>query len=206
MAIEWLGVPFDSCIVQIDPRREVRPYFNGRHARSLPRLEGHELTELEAIREAAVTLPPAVRDYGSPDDEAPEGSHACYVAVPAGAAEWLERHPHLQRYIEQQSQVAWQDDWVVVHELKPAADDDRKGSAHGSRRRVAFTMLELDGEIAGSYLDAPTLNALMPTQAVSVVGWVLGREQRATAVEFKTNGELIWRAPVRVDRPDVADE
>lgn len=205
LAIERLGVPFDACIVLVDPRRELRPYFNGRHARNLPRRERHEVTELAAIREATVALPPAVPDYGPPEDDA-DGSHSCYVVVPAGAADWLEERPHLSEYLEQQGRVALEEDGVVVHELRPPAEKDRRGSAHEARRRVDFTMLDWDDEIAGGYLDAPTVNALLPAHAVSVVGWVLGRDQRATAVEFKTGGEVIWRAPVGVDRPDIAEE
>jgi hypothetical protein len=205
LAIERLGVPFDACVVLVDPRREHRPYFNGRHARSLPRREGHEVTELEAIREAAAALPTAVRDYG-PREEDPGGSHACYVVIPLGTADWLEGLPQLSRYLEQRGQVVWNDDGVLVHELEPVAEKDRKGSTPGARRRVDFTMSDHDDEIAGGYLDAPTNGALLPAHAVAVVGWVVGREHHATAMEFRAGGRLIWRAPVGVVRPDIVEE
>jgi hypothetical protein len=48
-AIERLGVPFSACVVLVDPQRGLKPYFNGRHARNLPRRDGREVTELEAI-------------------------------------------------------------------------------------------------------------------------------------------------------------
>jgi ribosomal protein L2 len=38
-----------------------------------------------------------------------------------------------------------------------------------------------------------------------VVGWALGRERRVAAVEFEAGGKTIWRAPVGVERPDVAE-
>ncbi len=137
LAIERLGVPFDACIVLVDPRRELRPYFNGRHARNLPRREGQEVTELSAIREATVALPPAVRDYGPPEDDA-EGSHTCFVVVPAGAADWLEDRPQLGDYLEQQGRIVWEEDGVIVHELEPLAEKDRRGSAAGGSPPSGF--------------------------------------------------------------------
>jgi hypothetical protein len=38
-----------------------------------------------------------------------------------------------------------------------------------------------------------------------IVGWVLGRESRAKAVELMCGDEVIARADVNIDRPDVAD-
>jgi Glycosyl transferase family 2 len=202
LAIERLGVPFDACVVLVDPRHELRPYFNGRNARDLPRREGHEVTELEAIREAVPDLPEASRHYGS---AAPilGGERGCFVAVPRGSAKWLQGRPQLRRYLEEHGVVAWQDEWVVVHELEPLAESD--GRASRDARRVEVGMLALPEELAGGHLDAPVSGAMLPAHAVTMVGWVLGRERPVAAVEFEAGGERIWRAPVQVDRPDVTE-
>jgi hypothetical protein len=198
LAIERLGVPFEACVVLVDPRRELRPYFNGRHARNLPRREGHEVTELQAIREAAPDLPPATRDYGQADP-APGAARGCYVVVPRGAAAWVGERPQLRHYLEEQGEVAWQDEWTTVHEL---AAVDGKADARGARR-VAVEMLAGDGQLRG-HLDAPSSGALLPAHAVTVVGWALGEERGVVAIEFEAGGETVWRAPVGVERPDVA--
>lgn len=203
LAVERLGVPFDACVVLVDPRHELRPYFNGRHARNLPRREGHEVTELQAIREAAPSLPAATRDYGPPGATL-DGARGCYAVIPRGAAEWLERRPQLARYLEQNGEVAWRDEWVVVHELEPPGKID--GAAHPrGARRVEVTMLPRPEELVGGHLDAPASGALLPAHAITVVGWVLGQERRVVAVEFEAGDETIWRAPVGVGRPDVAE-
>jgi glycosyltransferase involved in cell wall biosynthesis len=198
LAIERLGVPFEACVVLVDPRRELRPYFNGRHARNLPRREGHEVTELQSIREAAPDLPPATRDYGSADP-ALGAARGCYVVVPRGAARWVGERPQLRRYLDEEGEVAWQDEWTTVHEL---AVLDGKAGSRGARR-VEVEMLPRSGELRG-HLDAPSSGALLPAHAITVVGWALGQEEPVAAVEFEAGGETIWRAPVGVERPDVA--
>ena len=202
LAIERLGVPFDACVVLVDPRRELRPYFNGRHARNLPRREGQEVTELQAIRQAAPALPAATRDYG-PADPTPDAARGCYVVVPRGAVEWVEGRPQLRRYLDQQAEVAWQDEWVTVHELPPLEAGEGKAHSRGARR-VEVTM-QAPSEQLGGHLDAPASGALLPAHAVTVVGWALGLGHHVTAIEFEAGGETIWRAPLGVERPDVAE-
>jgi hypothetical protein len=202
LAIERLGVPFDACIVLVDPRRELRPYFNGRHARNLPRREGQEVTELQAIRQAAPALPAATRDYG-PADPTLDAARGCYVVAPRGSAEWVEGRPQLTRYLDEQAELAWQDEWVTVHELPPLEAGGGKAHPRGARR-VEVTMRPRSEQLRG-HLDAPASGALLPAHAVTVVGWALGQGHRVAAIEFEAGGETIWRAPVGVARADVAD-
>jgi hypothetical protein len=202
LAIERLGVPFDACVVLVDPRHEQRPYFNGRHARNLPRRQGHEVTELQAIREAVTALPAATRHYGS---AAPvlDGGRGCFVVVPRGAAAWLEGHAQLSRYLTEHGGIVSQDEWVVVHELEPPAESE--GRASRDTRRVEVRMMPPPEQLGGCHLDAPESGAVLPAHAVTIVGWVLGRERPVAALEFEAGGETIWRAPVSVERPDVAE-
>jgi glycosyltransferase involved in cell wall biosynthesis len=201
LAIERLGVPFGACVVLVDPRREFKPYFNGRHARHLPRREGQEVSELEAIREASASLPAAVRDYGPAAQEV-DGSGGCYVCVSRNTAEWLARNPGLSGYLSQNGEVAWNDEHVVVYELEDPLD--REGGAGGRGARRVEVEIVRDPGLAGSYLDAPAGGALLPAHAITVVGWAVGAEAPVASVEFEAGGEVIWRAPVQIERPDVA--
>jgi len=202
LAIERLGVPFGACVVLVDPRRELRPYFNGRHARNLPRREGQEVTELQAIRQAAPDLPAATRDYG-PADSAINAPRGCYVVVPRGAATWVDGRPQLSRYLDEEGEVAWGDEWVTVHELPPLGAGNGQVQSRGARR-VEVTMRPRSEQLHG-HLDAPASGALLPAHAVTVVGWAFGQGRRVSAVDFEAGGETIWRAPVGVERPDVAE-
>jgi glycosyltransferase involved in cell wall biosynthesis len=204
IAIERLGVPFDACVVLIDPRRETRPYFNGRHSRTLPRLDTRPVTELDAIRGAAATLSTANRDYDSPT-QAKDGKGYCYVVVPAAAAEWMEEHRQLAEYLEEQGSTAWFDDWSTVYELAPIGAERTDGRPR-SPLRVEVSMRQPQAEeLAGGFLEAPTSGALLPAHAIGFCGWVLGRESRAVAIEFEAGSRLLWRAPVNIDRSDVRD-
>lgn len=203
LAIERLGVTFDSCVVLADPRREFRPYFNGRHARTLPRREGREVTELQAIREAAATLPSAVEDYGTGVARAADGTGGCLLVIPRPAAGWLESHPDLVDYLDKNGRVVWDDDWVTVHQLEPLASDGDDQRERASRR-VQVRPLRGTAELPAAFFDAPSDGALVPAHAVIITGWLAGEGAPAGAVEFEHGGELIWRAPVTRVRPDVA--
>lgn len=202
LAIERLAVPFDACVVLADPRREFRPYFNGRHARALPRREGREVTELQAIREAAATLPPAVEDYGTGVAIPAEGERSCLLVVPAPAAEWFGRHPDLADYLGKNGRVVWEDAWVTVHQLEPLSSDG-DGTRERDVRRVRVKPLRGSAELPAAFFDTPTDGALHPAHAVMVTGWLAGSVAAARAIDFECEGELIWRAPVGRVRPDV---
>ena len=205
LAIERLGVPFDACVVLVDPRRELRPYFNGRHARNLPRREGSEVTELEAIREprrtcrrrCATTGPPARRSGRSA---------GCYVVIPGRRRRVARASARSSRaYLERRARVVWADEWVIVHELAPPT----AGGGGRSESRGASTCRgeTLRGPAASpaAYLEAPASGALLPAHAVTVSRLGPRRERPAVAIEFEVDGELIWRAPVQLERPDVVE-
>jgi glycosyltransferase involved in cell wall biosynthesis len=205
LAIEQLGVPFDACVVLVDPRREFRPYFNGRHARALPRREGREVTELQAIREAATTLPPAVEDYGS-GTPAAEGSQGCFLVVPAPARSWLDGSADLCDYLNKHARRALENVWVDVYEMAPLAADGGRGRARDAR---GVSLRPLRGTAADDlpavFFEAPAEGALLPAHAVTVAGWVVGDRSPAVAVEFEHGGNLVWRAPVGRARSDVVE-
>jgi hypothetical protein len=46
---------------------------------------------------------------------------------------------------------------------------------------------------------------LLPAHAVNIAGWVVGDASPAAAVEFEQGGEVVWRAPVGGERPDVVE-
>lgn len=204
LAIERLGVPFESCVILVDPRHQFRPYFNGRHARALPRREGREVTELQAIREAAAKLPPAVEDYGSGTALA-EGPRGCFLVVPAPARAWLEERDDLCDYLAKEGRVAWEDEWVAVYELQPLEADGERGSAREVRRASVHPLRgHSPAELPAVFFETPSKGALLPAHAVMVTGWVVGDGAPAAAVEFEHGGEVIWRTPVTGERPDVA--
>jgi hypothetical protein len=203
LAIERLGVPFDACVVLVDPLHEFRPYFNGRHARNLPRREGHEVTELEAIRAAARSLPAAVEDYGTQIPSS-EGTAGCYVVVPSSAAAWLETRSDLRDYLARHADVAWEDGSVIVHELPPVAEDEASKGSRGARR-VEARMLRGVRDVPAAFLDAPASGALLPAHAVTVAGWVVGPSGPPVLVDFEADGELIWRTPAQRERTDVVE-
>jgi glycosyltransferase involved in cell wall biosynthesis len=201
LAIERLGVPFDACVVLIDPGREMRPYFNGRHARSLPRRDARAVTELEAIRDAAATLSTADRDYESPIQPI-EGRGGCHVVVPAYATEWVAANRLLVEYLEEEARVAWRDEWCAVHELAPRSTTDRLPPPV---RVAASISRPLPDGLLGGFFEAPSADAPQPAHVVPICGWVLGRESPVVSVEFEVDGRRLWRAPVELARPDVGE-
>jgi hypothetical protein len=200
LAVERLGVPFGACVVLVDPRREMKPYFNGRHARNLPRRDGREVTELETIRRAAADLAPARPDYRG--EAEPTGEGGCFVVVPGSARKWLAGREGLREYLDREAREAWADDAASVFELPLHADGGRV--AMRPTRRVEIHREEkLPGELLGANLEAPVAGASLPAHAVTTIGWVLGRDKPVEAVELWVAAERVWRTPVDVRRPDI---
>jgi hypothetical protein len=200
LAVERLGVPFRACVVLVDPRREMKPYFNGRHARNLPRRDGREVTELETIRRFASDLAPAQPDYEGGAESAGEGG--CFVVVPAGAREWLRGRDGLREYLKGEGREVWNDDSVSVFELPLHADGGRV-AMRPTRRVEIVRAEELPEELVGANLEAPIAGAALPAHAVTMIGWALGREEPVEAVELWVAEERLWRTPVDVPRPDI---
>jgi Glycosyl transferase family 2 len=200
LAIERLGVPFEACVVLVDPRRELRPYFNGRHARGLPRRDGREVTELETIRRAAADLAPAVRDYGQASD-ADHGDSSCFVVVPAAASEWLAGKPLLRELLDAEGSPLWEDTSVTVYELAPVSGREARGPR--AMRRVEVEMLPLPAELCGANFEAPVAGVSLPAHAIFLAGWILGREAAVSAVELLDGEELLLRVPLSQRRPDI---
>jgi hypothetical protein len=64
-----------------------------------------------------------------------------------------------------------------------------------------------DGRDPGAqvcFLDAPAGGRVTAADAVEIVGWLLGADTAAVAVEVLRDGELLAREPVNLARPDVA--
>jgi glycosyltransferase involved in cell wall biosynthesis len=59
--------------------------------------------------------------------------------------------------------------------------------------------------LRGGFVDEPPAGAVLDAHAVDILGWALGAEARAVAVEFSVGGEPFWRAPLRAERPDLAE-
>jgi hypothetical protein len=200
LAVESLGIPFKACVVLVDPRRELKPYFNGRHSRNLPRRDGREVTELETIRRAAADLGPAQPDYRGKTEAGGEGG--CFVVVPGSAREWLAGKAGLRDYLGREGRQVWSDGSVTIFEL-PLRADGARVATRPTRRVVVSREANLPDELVGANLDAPVPGAALPAHAVTMIGWALGREEPVEAVELWVAGERLWRAPVNVARPDI---
>ena len=56
----------------------------------------------------------------------------------------------------------------------------------------------------GYYLDRPKQGQIFNQHTIRLVGWVVGRNSPAVAVEFLSNGQVINTAPINQKRPGVA--
>ncbi len=134
LAIERLGVPFEACVVLVEPRHELRPYFNGRHARTLPRREGSEVTELRG--DSRSRRRPWRRRCGLRPGIPSRRRAAGVLRRRARPCPRLARGAtqDFRDYLAREGRVAWEDEWVAVHELEPLAADGGRGGAREVRR------------------------------------------------------------------------
>jgi hypothetical protein len=62
----------------------------------------------------------------------------------------------------------------------------------------------LPSGLEAGFVDQPRVGAVLEANAVDLVGWVLGAECEAVAVELGCDGETVGRARLRGARPDLA--
>jgi hypothetical protein len=60
-------------------------------------------------------------------------------------------------------------------------------------------------ELHGAFVDEPKPGSVLDAEAVDLLGWALGEDARATAVEFLIDSKVFWRAVVRAERADLAE-
>ncbi len=63
----------------------------------------------------------------------------------------------------------------------------------------------LPGVLLGRHVDVPTADRRLDAHAIDVIGWALGRDEDVVAIEFRIDGRLFWRTPVREPRPDLVE-
>lgn len=59
--------------------------------------------------------------------------------------------------------------------------------------------------LRGGRVEVPEAGRQVDAKAAQVVGWVLGADRPAVAVELVAGGDVVAQVPVRVARPDLAD-
>src|SRR4029453_3556263 len=60
------------------------------------------------------------------------------------------------------------------------------------------------GALVGAELNLPAAGDRLPTYALDVRGWAIGRDEEVTAVELAAEGATLRTAPLDVERPHVA--
>jgi hypothetical protein len=63
---------------------------------------------------------------------------------------------------------------------------------------------EVKQQLRGFNLDRPSSDERLDSSSLRIVGWVVGRESRAIAVEVVADEEVVGRAPVEIERGGVA--
>jgi glycosyltransferase involved in cell wall biosynthesis len=209
LAVESAGVAAATPVALVapdDPAEEQLLYFNGREAallRSGVRDPEAELAQLVGRAGAAETL-----HYPVPEVEPrPAGPDRCVVAVPDSIP--IPPGP-LNALLG--GEPLWADDWCRIWELavdSSASTGRQEGAAGdmGALVEIAGVSLvePLPEGLLGRFVDEPKAGAVLDAKAVDVLGWALGSERPAVAIEFSYDGKPFWRASSRAERPDLAE-
>jgi glycosyltransferase involved in cell wall biosynthesis len=75
----------------------------------------------------------------------------------------------------------------------------------GALVEITDVAISAPPELEDGFLDEPKGGEVLDAHVVDVLGWALGAQRRAVAVEFAIGGETFWRAPLRAERPDLAE-
>jgi glycosyltransferase involved in cell wall biosynthesis len=211
LAVEAAGVAAATPVALVEPTGSgedaTDAYFNGRPAVAIAAEGGYPLGGLVAL--AGAPQPEAQLHYPAPDVEPrPARSGACALVVPASVD--LARSPGLSALIAGKDPF-WRDEWCRIWELdvdSPASDRREKAAGEmGALVEIGEVSLvePLPDDLSGRHLDEPRSGAVLDAKGVDVIGWALGSEHEAVAVEFSYEGKPFWRAGLRAERPDLAE-
>jgi hypothetical protein len=71
---------------------------------------------------------------------------------------------------------------------------------------IAEVAHDLSAALAGAEVNMPAPGDRLPTYALDVRGWAIGRDRRVSGVELVAEGEVVGAVPLDVERPYVAAE
>jgi glycosyltransferase involved in cell wall biosynthesis len=211
LAVEAAGVAAATPVALVEPagagEATTDAYFNGRPTVSIPAPDSDPLSALEAL--AGAPQPEAQLHYPGADVESrPARSGACALVVPASVD--LAHVPGPSALVAGKEPF-WADEWCRIWELdvdSPASEQREKAAGEmGALVEIGEVSLvePLPDGLSGRHLDEPRSGAVLDAKAVDVIGWALGSEREAVAVEFSYDGEPFWRASLRAERPDLAE-
>jgi glycosyltransferase involved in cell wall biosynthesis len=216
LAVEECGVPIAAPVLLVEGAGDMQPYFNGRPAAVLSpaRLAEGEVTR--ALRTALNALGRSAQDGPRPEPhyaprvaprKAGGGRRYACVGPLAPSAEIEAAALGLGAEVE----LVWQDEWCRVLELEvdsasdPAANEEEANEEMGALVEILDVSLAepRSADLDGGYLDEPKPGAVVDAHALDVLGWALGSDAQAVAIEFSVDGRPFWRAPLGADRPDL---
>jgi glycosyltransferase involved in cell wall biosynthesis len=216
LAVEEIGAPSEAGIALFDPDGEMPVYFNGRVAAAIGSTRGARSgagEQLRALVEEAGAGRTQRLHYAS---RTPLGSPLppghCLCIVPRTAEIALERDDELAGLLAA-GDPSWSDEWCRIWEVEvdsaPGSRDRDGGVAQAMGALVEVVDVSvvepLAAELRGGFVDEPRAGAVLDAHAVDVLGWALGAQARAVAIEFSIGGEPFWRVPLRAERPDLAE-
>jgi len=211
LAVESAGIRAGTPVALVEPTGAVDGhslYFNGRESAALP--AGTANAEVELARLVARKGDPRPHlHYPAPEvDPRPHKPGACAVVVPRS----LDLRPTSPLGGLLAGEPIWADDRCRIWELAvdSSALGERREEAAGDMGALVeiaeVSLFEpLPAALRGGFLDEPKAGAVLDAKAVDVIGWAIGSDRAAVAVEFSYDGRPFWRASLRAERPDLAE-
>jgi glycosyltransferase involved in cell wall biosynthesis len=211
LAVESAGVAPSTPVALVEPAQageEQLVYFNGRDAVALDAAAADPEAELATLLERAGGGEVQLHYPGSEVEPRPAEQRSCVVVAPRSVE--LPPGAPLTSLLEGES--IWTDEWCRIWEV--AVDSRASGDRREETAEDMGALVEI-GEVSrldpppaglgGSFVDEPKAGAVLDARAVDVIGWAIGSDRPAVAVEFSYDGEPFWRASLRAERPDLAE-
>jgi glycosyltransferase involved in cell wall biosynthesis len=211
LAVEWAGVAPSTPVALVEPaepEEEQLVYFNGREAAALRAGAVDPEAELVALRARANEGEGQLHYPGLEVGPRAADPRACAVVAPLSVG--LPPGVSLDSLLA--GEPIWSDEWCRIWEVAvdSRASGDRREEAAGDMGALVeigeVSRVEpLPEGLRGYFIDEPKTGAVLDAKAVDVIGWAIGSDRPAVAVEFSYDGEPFWRASLRAERPDLAE-
>jgi glycosyltransferase involved in cell wall biosynthesis len=220
LAVEECGLPYDSPLLVVGDFHDLPLLFNGRTTRCLEASGDGSATDQGGIGSAVAQLerlcravaPPTMPFWPSRTAPRESGGRSCYVVVAKGSRTSSEQHCDLAARLERQGATLWDNDQCAIYELSDVVEAERPGGefqdpAHPPLAKVVdVSRADPPDERIRGRIERPSVGSVVHPSAVRVVGWAVGHEGPVAGIELVSDGNVIWRTAVGVERPDLAKE
>jgi glycosyltransferase involved in cell wall biosynthesis len=196
LAVERCGVPYDRPVLILGDIPVEWWNLNGRTLRTASGSATNCLEAVERLRRTGWTPRPR-----KPEMKFSSKTHLCRAAhliVSAHSSGQIDGWKAMESLLQDYA-VVWQDEYCTIYEI-PVREPGPEWEVVEVRQ-----IRPLNEHLMGGHLDSPLRGDRSEDGGVEILGWTLGRDSKAAAIQFWVGKHQVVTTSPRISRVDVGE-